>query len=159
MNKAGNSPGTRLEPATSKGRVTAVTRPFGCRWATCASNAHLHRRDMVVGRCDGLLGTQAVLGQHAHRPGARRREEPEPAVLAERHLGHEVAALVEQPRVTHGDRHAAPGDLAFHDRLTPCVLGDGYSARWGPAAFGAHPASPISIGTPTSEPYSVHDPS
>src|ERR1039457_3122964 len=155
MNKAGNWI-TRLgagdPPAPS---LSCSKRPVSRQ----TSHAHLHRRDVVVGSCDGLLGAQAVLGEHAHRPGARRREEPEPAVLAERHLGHEVAALVEQPRVAHGDRHAAPGDLAFHDLLPACVLGDRYSDPWATAALGPHPESNSSYATRPNEPYSVHDPS
>ena len=59
-------------------------------------------------------------------------------------------------------------DLAFHDRLAAGrggradpAGGRAAAVTAGLAAFGdgRHRASPSSIGTPTSEPYSVHEPS
>ena len=107
------------------------------------------------------LGPDVAGGEHAKRPGPGRREEPEPAVLAERHLGHEIPAGVEQARVADRHRRSVPGDPALHHGLGSGVRRRAHlrSAGRRPATIGGHLPSPTSIGTPTREPYSVHDPS
>ena len=80
--------------------------------------------------------------------------------LVERDLGDELVTGAEQPGVAGGDRGAAIADVPLDDRLLArLVLGDRHSAGGRAAAVVAHLPSPSSIGTPTSEPYSVHDPS
>src|ERR1700677_3069684 len=124
-------------------------------------DGELDRGDVAdVGR-DGLLEADAAGREHAQRPVAGGGEEAEAAVIAERDLGHELVAGAEQARVAGGNRVAAgPQHVPLDDRLLArLVLGDRHSASGRAAGIVAHLPSPISIGTPTSEPYSVHDPS
>src|ERR1700677_1381100 len=115
-------------------------------------DGELDRGDVAdVGR-DGLLEADAAGREHAQRPVAGGGEEAEAAVLAERDLGHELVARAE--------RVAAAEHAALDDRLLArLVLGDRHAAGRRAAGIVAHLPSPISIGTPTSEPYSVHEPS
>src|SRR5579871_6564883 len=107
-----------------------------------------------------LLETQVARGENAQRPLAGGGEEAEAAVLAERHLGDELVVGAEQTRVALGHRGVGAEHLALDDRfLARLVLGDRHAARGGATAVIAHLPSPSSIGTPTSEPYSVHEPS
>src|ERR1700678_2526293 len=123
-------------------------------------DGELDRGDVAdVGR-DGLLEADAAGREHAQRPVAGGGEEAEAPVLAQRHLGHELVAGAEQAGVAGADRFAAAEHAALDDRLLAgLVLGDGHSAGRRAAGIVAHLPSPISIGTPTSEPYSVHEPS
>ena len=110
-------------------------------------------------------------------PGASPRTVQEPGaaknlkspVSLENHLGGELAAGVQQPHVRRGHRRAVPHDLTLDHgllrRVHPCrgtrALHRG--TTHGPDLFrfrfvGTSQAV-FSIGTPTSEPYSVQDPS
>src|SRR2546421_4248687 len=75
-------------------------------------------------------GHRLVRGHPARReytygPGPRGGEEAEPAVLAERNLGDEVAAVVEQPGITGRRRCPVPRHLALDDGLARCAGGHG----------------------------------
>src|ERR1700685_2162705 len=121
-------------------------------------DGELDRCDVADGGRDGLLEADAAGREHAQRPVAGGGEEAEAAVLAERDLGHELVAGAEQARVAGGDRVAAAEHAALDDRLLArLVLGDLHAAGRRAAGIVAHLPSPISIGTPTSEPYSVHE--
>src|SRR5579859_5733049 len=140
--------------------------PAGPGW-TGLSDGDVDRGDLAVAGLDRTLGAHPPGGQDAQRPRTGRGEEPEAAVGAQRDLGHELVTGAEQPRVPGGDRGTLTGDLALHDRLVAGRGGRGDAARGGAAAVrasarrirSAHRASPSSIGTPTSDPYSVHEPS
>src|SRR5215467_11989024 len=110
---------------------------------------------------DRLLGAGAAGREHPDGPVARRGEEAEPAVLAQRDLGDELAVVVQQPGVPDRSRGTGGGHRALDDGLTGGVLGHRDPARWRAAALRlpAHRPAPSSIGTPTREPYSVQDPS
>ena len=91
----------------------------------------------------------------ANRPRAGRREEPELAGRRRRHLRGELAGAVEQSHVPD-DRHA----VTSHDALDHCFLAGIDTDRQSTCDSSAHqPSAPSEIGTPTSEPYSVHEPS
>src|SRR5690349_21848756 len=104
---------------------------------------------------EGAL-TLADGGQRADLPRARGREEPELALRGGHHLGGELVGRVEQPDVRAGHRGTVVPDLALDHRLAVQV-----DAREAAALLGgsAHAQAPFSIGTPTREPYSVHEPS
>src|SRR5258708_12382151 len=119
------------------------------------SDRHLdlgHRADR--GRDDALLAHPAR-GEDDQRPVAGRGEEAEAAVLAEGHLGDELVTAAAQPCVALARRHAADGDVALDDGLLASgVPRAGEPARGRSAAFVAQRASPTSIGTPPTNPYS-----
>src|SRR5215471_20155357 len=120
---------------------------------------HFHPGDLSDVRRHSALGAHSAGGEHAQRPLSWRGEEAEAAVLAERDLGDELVAGAEQPGVAGGYRRAVAEHAPLDDRLLARrVLGDGHAASGSSAAV-VHLPSPISIGTPTSEPYSVHEPS
>ena len=140
-------------------RGATAWRPHPVQLPGC-SDRHVDLRHLAVVRGDGALAAEPAGGEHAERPRAGRGEEPEAAVLTQRDLGHELVTGAEQPRVAGGHRGAVVGDPALHDRLIARRRRDGDTAsRRAAAVIGAHRASPSSIGTPTSEPYSVHEPS
>ena len=79
-----------------------------------------------------------------------------------RDLGGELAGPVEQPDVGVGHGLAVTDDLALHHGLLghvdaverqPALRRAAHQASADPAS------SPSTTGTPTSEPYSVHEPS
>src|SRR5712691_4258716 len=123
----GRASAQRESPAT----IAVASRP-------AASDGHLQLGYPADVRGHRALGAHPAGGEHPERPAARGGEEPEAAVVAERHLSDEVTAGVQQTGVAGG--HGGPAA-----RRAASVL--------------AHLPSPTSIGTPTSEPYSVHDPS
>src|SRR5690606_34851898 len=101
-------------------------------------------------------------GERPHRPPPRCREEPELPGFGGRHLRGELAVLVVQPDVGAGDRRAVAHHLALDDGLLGHVdVGPAAAAEQRPAARQeASPgSSPTTTGTPTSEPYSVQEPS
>src|ERR1700748_3148064 len=92
-----------------------------------------------------LLEADLPGGEHAQRPLARRGEEAEAAILAERNLGHELVAGAEQPGVTRGHRGATAEHLPLDDRLLArLVLADGHATSRCTAAVVAHLPSPSS---------------
>src|SRR6478752_1101993 len=98
--------------------------------------------------------------QRAQRPLAVAGEEPEVTAGRGRDLGGELTGAVEQAHVRRTDRLAAAQHLALDD----CLILDVDAVEGQPALSGAaHQASPGSspraTGTPTREPYSVHEPS
>src|SRR5919106_6869434 len=99
--------------------------------------------------------------QRPHRPATRAGEEAESAGFVGRDLGTELTGCIKQPHVRTGDRKVAPtDDDPLDDRLPAQVHAvERHAAGWCRTALGhARPgSSPIAIGTPTSEPYSVHD--
>src|SRR4051794_3951182 len=94
--------------------------------------------------------------QRANLPRARSGEEPELALRTGHHLGGELVGRVEEPDVGAGHRSAVVPDLTLDHRLGVQVDAGEAVALLGSAA---HAQAPFSIGTPTSEPYSVHEPS
>src|SRR6185437_4598480 len=111
-------------------------------------------------RGDFLLEAEVTGGQDAEHPLAGSGEEAEAAVLAKRNLGDELVVRAQQPGVALGHRAITAEHLPLDDRLLArLVLGNGHAACRRAAAVVAHLPSPSSIGTPTREPYSVHDPS
>ena len=105
-----------------------------------------------------VLSTGSALGASVRSvqvPGAAKNRNC--AGRRRRHLGGELAAAVEQPHVRARHRLAAAQDDALHDRL----VGDVDALERGPPFLAAahQDWSPSSIGTPTSEPHSVHEPS
>src|ERR1700685_1573582 len=147
--------------STSRGR-TGNGLPRAAREAVpvLSSDQQLDPGDLADVRGHLLLNADRTRSEDAQRPLARLGEEPERAVLAERHLGDELVAGAEQPGVAARHRGATAEHLALDDRLLArLVLRDGHSACRRAAAVVAHLPSPSSIGTPTSEPYSVHEPS
>src|SRR6266567_4166860 len=122
----------------------------------------VHLGDPPVASGDGPVDADSAGSEHPDGPGAGGGEERELAFRAERHLGDEVPAVVEQPRVPGAHRGAVMYDCSLHHGLAVDVdSGQGRlrAAARRCAASVAHPAAPSSIGTPTSEPYSVHEPS
>ena len=105
--------------------------------------------DRVGLGCQGAQGPLAVAGEEAEVAGGRGGD-----------LGGELTGAVEQTHVGVADRLATANDAALDHGL----LGDVHAVE-GQAALSraAHQASPFSspreTGTPTSEPYSVHEPS
>src|SRR5215831_13296992 len=124
------------------------------------SDTDLHGRAVAIVGGHRRVGVHAARREHTHDPGPGGGEEAEPAVL-------------EQPRVAGRWRRPAACHVALDNGLarragrhgdTPggcpaALLGSG--RLLGPAGLAgrAHRASPSSIGTPTSDPYSVQDPS
>src|SRR5579862_7690750 len=123
------------------------------------SDSDLDGRYLAVIRLYRTLGAQAAGGQHAHGPRPGSGEEPEAAVLPQRDLGDELVTGAEQPGVPGSHRGAAVDDPAFHHRLASGGRRLGGPADRRAAPAGAQRASPSSIGTPTSDPYSVQEPS
>src|SRR5215831_7291657 len=140
------------------------------------SDTDLHGRAVAVIGGHRRVGVHAARREHTHGPGPGGGEETEPAVLTQRDLGDELTAVVEQPRVAGRRRRPAACHVALDNGLArrPGCHGDtpgrcpaallGSGRLLGPAgpagpACRAHRASPSSIGTPTSDPYSVQDPS
>src|SRR5271170_926538 len=124
-------------------------------------DGHLQLGDLADVGGHHALGPDVPGGEHAERPGPGGGEEPESAVLAERHLSDKVTTGVEQARVADRYRRSVPRYLALHHGLGSGARGRAHlrpAGRRG-AASGAHLPSPTSIGTPTREPYSVHEPS
>ena len=138
----------RAGPTSScPGQVGSATSTSAIapRWATTA-------------RSTGTVRGASV--RSVQRPG--RREEAELAGRRRRHLRGELAASVEQPHVRTAtgepSRTTAPWITACVSRSTPAVDAPRRVRR----TSGATPSpgsSPRTTGTPTSEPYSVHDPS
>src|SRR5215475_12205942 len=123
-----------------------------------ASDADLQGRAVAVAGGHRLVGADPARRENPHRPGARGGEETEPAVLAQRNLGDELTAVVEQAGIAGRQRRPGPRHVALDDGLTRCAGGHGRAAGGRPAALSrAHRASPSSMGTPTSDPYSVQD--
>src|ERR1700728_487518 len=135
--------------------------PAGHEPETTRLDAHLELGDLADVGGNDALGSDVAGSEHAQRPRTRGGEEPEPAVVAERHLGDKFAARVEQARVADGHSGPVLGHPPLHDRLGAGILGRAHRcpACGGTAALSAHLPSPTSIGTPTREPYSVQDPS
>src|ERR1700756_69488 len=87
-------------------------------------------------------------------------EEAEAAVVTEWHFGDELVASAAQPSVARRHRRGATQHAPLDNRfLTGRIGGDGHAARRRAAAVLTHLPSPSSIGTPTSDPYSVQEPS
>ncbi len=108
--------------------------------------------------------------QRAQRPVALTGEEAEVARRRGGDLGGELTGPVEQAHVGVADRLAlpvgtGPHDLALDDGLLRDVDPVEREPALGRAAHQLPPlsaepgSSPRAIGTPTSEPYSVHEPS
>src|SRR6478609_9842182 len=124
------------------------------------SDTDLQGRALAVAGGDRLVGADPARHENPHRPAARGGEEAEPAVLAQRDLGDELPAVVEQAGVADRQRRAGPPDVALDDGFARCGGGYGGAPGGRPTALRlAHRASPSSMGTPTSDPYSVQDPS
>src|SRR5437764_1466292 len=108
-------------------------------------------------------GGFAVAGavQGADRPLARRRVEAEVAVGRRDDLAGEVAAAVQEPDERAADRPVRARHLAReHDLPARVVVRRcGLLDRCAAAVVNRHHLAPNSTGTPTSEPYSVHEPS
>ena len=127
-----------------------------------------------LGRSGGAQPTRSPLGdlavaaatcgpparprrQRAHRPRPGRGEEPELPGRRRRHLGGELTAAVEQPDV--GAATGSPPRVTM-PWMTDSLARSTPSSRQPAGLRAAHQApSPSSIGTPTSEPHSVHEPS
>src|ERR1700729_3849783 len=135
--------------------------PAGHKPKTTRLDSHLELGDLADVGGNDALGPDVTGSEHAQRPRPGGGEEPEAAVLAERHLGDEFAARVEQARVADGHSGPVLGHMALHDRLGAGILGRAHRcpACRGAAAVNAHLPSPPPTGTPTREPYSVQDPS
>src|SRR3954453_4701654 len=98
----------------------------------------------------------ALPGQRAKGPVARTGEEPKLAVRGSDDLGGELPRSVEQPHERTADGLAASRDGPLNHGFLCHV--DPFSGK--PASLcSAHAQTSFSIGTPTSEPYSVHEPS
>src|SRR4051794_37313257 len=117
---------------------------------------HFHGRvdRLALHRGDGGVDRRAG-GEGAQGPVTGGREEPEAAGRRRHDLGRELTGRVEQPDVGAGQRLAALGHrsldhglLAHVDPLQAQLLG----------GCSAHGQTSFSTGTPTSEPYSVHEP-
>src|SRR5260221_2003147 len=133
-------------------------RPAGsCRFDQ-ALDSDLQLGDRASARRDGALGPDPAGSQDPKRPVAWRGVEGETAVLAERYLGDELAVGIQQPGVS--GRHRRP--RARHVPLDHVLVtgSGGYLHAAGPSATtpppAAHFPAPSSLGTPTREPYSVH---
>src|SRR6266566_3733719 len=161
------SPMAEAYAALGNARVTAMRRrrvPAVNRWGARRRPAsrldcHLHLGDLADVRRNRTLRAHPAGREHAQRPLAGRGEEPETAVLTERHFGDELVTGAEQPGVARAAGRAVAQHVSLDDRLLAGrVLGDGHAARGRSAAalIRAHLASPSSIGTSTREPYSVH---
>src|SRR6187200_3228865 len=99
-------------------------------------------------------------GQCPQCPFTGRGEEPELAGGRGRHLGGELAGPVEQADVGAVHGLTVTGHDALDDRFLRDVDPVEGQAAGGRAAHQASPASsPRATGTPTSEPYSVQEPS
>ena len=72
---------------------------------------------LAVVRLHRPLGPQAVGREDAQRPRPGSGEEPEPAVVSQRDLGHELVTGAQQAGVPGGDRGALAGDPALHHGL------------------------------------------
>src|SRR4051794_16723168 len=94
-------------------------------------------------------------GEGAERPVAGGRVEAEVTGGVGYHLGGELAGGVQQPDERAGDRGTGAQHLAGDDGVLLQVDALQVAALGGRAA---HQTS-FSIGTPTSEPYSVQEPS
>src|SRR5215475_11393171 len=149
-------------------------------WSASPSDPDLQRRALTV-----IGGHRRVCGhparrEHTHGPGPRGGEETEPAVLAKRNLGDELSVVVEQPGISGRRRCPVARYVALDDGLARCAGGHGDTSGGCSAALlclgrllgrrcclpglsgglgRVHRASPSSMGTPTSDPYSVQDPS
>src|SRR3569833_550149 len=108
----------------------------------------------------GGVGADPAGREHPYGPLTRCGEEAEDAFVAGHDLAGELAGRVEQPCVRARDNGPLAFDGALDDRFVRQVHGGGQTRRLSgrPAAV-RHFASPSSIGTPMSDPYSVHDPS
>jgi selenocysteine lyase/cysteine desulfurase len=153
------------DPRTGDFRPCGRHRTLPARGAAAAAaplwwlQAQFHLGDRAVVRGHRALGAQAAGRENPQGPRARRGEEPEPAVVTERHLGHELVAGAEQPRVPGRDRSAVADHVSLHHGLAASRRARAHPAGRGAAPVVAHRASPSSIGTPTRDPYSVHEPS
>src|SRR5919112_2954374 len=136
------------------------TRPAG-------SDRDLHLGDLAQTRHDRPLDRLATRRQGAQRPLAGGGEEPELPGRRRGHLCGELPGAVEQSDVRRADRITLVSDDALDDGLlrhVDALEGDpagGHAAHQASSSSaGTSPgSSPSAIGTPTSEPYSVQEPS
>src|ERR1700757_850185 len=87
-----------------------------------SSNAAKSHQELDLGdlpdvRRNFLLETDITRSEHAQHPLARRGEEAEAAVVAERHLGDELVAAAEEPDIAGGYGGATAKHLPLDDRL------------------------------------------
>src|SRR5215472_16702595 len=97
--RAGNHPRRRSRvgyPAGTQRPRGADNPPPG---ELPALDSHLELGDLADVGGYRALGPDVARGEHAQRPRPGRGEEPEPAVLAERYLGHELTTRVEQASI------------------------------------------------------------
>src|ERR1035437_825732 len=139
-------------------------QPRPVRLRPSGSDRHLEIGDLTGGSGYRLLGPDVAGRQDPQHPRPWRREEPEAAVGAQRNLGDEFSAGVEQPGVSGGEGQPVMRHMTLHHRLRARIR---YRGHRNPACrctapvtgWVTHEASPVVIGTPTSDPYSVQEPS
>src|SRR5579884_1415665 len=134
-------------------RSLSAERPF-----LRASDIDTQVADLALADADRLAGAGVRrTSDDPHRPVAGTGEEPELTGGGRDDLGSELAAAVEQPHVSTGERLAAGVNESLDHRLP---RGDAGVVDRGLIRCTAHEGqTSFSIGTPTSEPYSVQEPS